>query len=118
MPSNLHYAYTVVSCAKGDVGTIEEASSSLLVADSMHNNQLHGIMHAGAVLASKVIGNITTGSLRTEYSGKDGSRIPSDVQPVRLTSCSRFMQAKYMVRSTCYSAQRWLHYLLLSYSRP
>lgn len=66
LPSQLYSTCTQLNCAKGDVATAEEAQFALWVAD----DPVRGIMHAGAVLDSKVINNVSSFSVRTEYSGK------------------------------------------------
>ena len=57
-------------CARGDVSAAEEAASILAGAGGAGAPKpLRGIMHAGAVLDSKVIANISAASIRTEFSG-------------------------------------------------
>jgi len=69
LPSQLYSACATLNCAKGDVATVEEAQFALFAAGTFFDAQLRCLMHAGAVLDSKVINNITTASIRTEYSG-------------------------------------------------
>lgn len=58
-----------VHCAKGDVSCAEETACILAGTSTSTDRPLHGIMHAGAVLDSKVITNIRVNSIRTEFSG-------------------------------------------------
>ena len=69
LPTQLYASSCQVFCAKGDVSAAEEAAAVLGAADGASPKPLQGIMHAGAVLDSKVIANITIASIRTEYSG-------------------------------------------------
>ena len=58
-------------CAKGDVSAGEEAAFVVAAAGgAAATKPLRAVMHAGAVLESKVIANITAASIRTEYSGE------------------------------------------------
>ena len=69
LPPQLYASGCQIYCAKGDVSAEEEAAYILAAAGSGTDKPLRGIMHAGAVLDSKVIANISTASIRTEYSG-------------------------------------------------
>ena len=69
LPPALYRSNCQVYCAKGDVSSAEEAAFVLAAAGAATHQPLHGIMHAGAVLDSKVIANISSASIRTEYSG-------------------------------------------------
>ena len=57
-------------CSKGDVACSEETDYVLTSANRSRDKVLHGIMHAGAVLDSKIIANIAIRSIRNEYSGE------------------------------------------------
>lgn len=59
-----------VFCVKGDVACAEETACILAGTRSSSETPLHGIMHAGAALESKVISNIRIDGIRTEFSGK------------------------------------------------
>jgi hypothetical protein len=69
LPPQLYASGCQIYCAKGDVSAVEEAASIMSAAGNATDKPLRGIMHAGAVLDSKVIANISTASIRTEYSG-------------------------------------------------
>jgi hypothetical protein len=69
LPPQLYASGCQIYCAKGDVSAVEEAAYIMSAAGSATDKPLRGIMHAGAVLDSKVIANISTASIRTEYSG-------------------------------------------------
>ncbi len=59
-----------VHCAKGDVACAEETACILSGNSVSSERPLHSIMHAGAVLDSKVITNIRVDGIRTEFSGE------------------------------------------------
>ncbi|PSC67708.1 non-ribosomal peptide [Micractinium conductrix] len=58
-----------VTCAKADASAAEEAAHVLTSAGS-GSQLLHGILHAGAVLDSKVMTNVNATTIRTEFAGK------------------------------------------------
>lgn len=68
LPEEIYSSTAQVHCAKCDVSAVEEASY-IVAAASASGKVLRSIMHAGAVLDSKVISNISAASIRTEYSG-------------------------------------------------
>lgn len=68
LPEEIYNSTAQVHCAKCDVSAVEEASY-IVAASGSTGKVLRSIMHAGAVLVSKVISNISAGSIRTEYSG-------------------------------------------------
>jgi hypothetical protein len=70
LPAPLYQAQGVVVCAKGDVSSAEEAADIVAQAGRGGGDPLRGVMHAGAVLDSKVLSNVTAHSIRTEYSGE------------------------------------------------
>ena len=57
-----------VTCAKADASAAEEAAHVLTSAGS-GSQLLHGILHAGAVLDSKVMTNVNATTIRTEFAG-------------------------------------------------
>lgn len=67
LPAALHLSGCTVTCSKGDTAAAEEAAAVLAPAGTA---PLRGIMHAGAVLDSKVIANISAASIRAEFAGR------------------------------------------------
>ena len=70
LPALLYRAAGAIVCAKGDVSSAEEAAHIVHAANGGGGDPLRGVMHAGAVLDSKVLSNVTARSIRTEYSGE------------------------------------------------
>lgn len=89
LPRSLYEARGQIVCAKGDVSSSEEATDVVRYAGRASEAPLQSIMHAGAVLDSKVISNVSTRSIRTEYSGKvfgaDALEAQSMPVPLRVT---------------------------------
>lgn len=59
----------MLHCAKADISATEEAGFVVHRAEIETEQPLRGIMHAGAVLDSKIISNINVAGIRTEFSG-------------------------------------------------
>ena len=70
LPRQLYVTRGEIVCARGDVSSTEEAADIVTRSAASAANPLRSVMHAGAVLDSKVISNVTSHSIRTEYSGK------------------------------------------------
>ena len=70
LPKQLYAAAGEIVCARGDVSSSEEAGDIMQQAGASAAEPLRSVMHAGAVLDSKVISNVSAHSIRTEYSGK------------------------------------------------
>lgn len=70
LPAALHLSGCTVTCSKGDTAAAEEAAAVLAPAGTACTAPLRGIMHAGAVLDSKVIANILAASIRAEFAGR------------------------------------------------
>lgn len=70
LPRQLYVTAGQIVCARGDVSSSEEAADIITRSGASAANPLRSVMHAGAVLDSKVISNVTSHSIRTEYSGK------------------------------------------------
>lgn len=70
LPPQLYKTPGQIVCARGDVSSSEEAADIISRSGASAAEPLRSVMHAGAVLDSKVISNVTTHSIRTEYSGK------------------------------------------------
>lgn len=70
LPTPLYSAMGQIVCARGDVSSAEECADVIYQAGGSPANPFRGLMHAGAVLDSKVISNVSARSIRTEYSGK------------------------------------------------
>ena len=67
----------MTTCSKGDTAAAEEVSAVLAAAGANGAMPLHGVMHAGAVLDSKVIANISAASIRAEFAGKQAENFSS-----------------------------------------
>jgi acyl carrier protein len=70
LPPQLYKTLGQIVCARGDVSSSEEAADIVFRSSASAAEPLRSVMHAGAVLDSKVISNVTAHSIRTEYSGK------------------------------------------------
>lgn len=69
LPAVLYASRCPITCAKADTAAAEEAAAILAAAGGAGAMPLRGIMHAGAVLDSKVIANISAASIRAEFAG-------------------------------------------------
>ncbi len=70
LPAALYLSSCAITCSKGDTAANEEAAAVTEAAATVGALPLRGIMHAGAVLDSKVIANISTTSIRAEFAGR------------------------------------------------
>lgn len=104
LPAPLYASNCQVNCAMGDASAAEDAAFVLREACKTTEKPLQGIMHAGAVLESKVIANITSGSIRTEYSGAYSALSVNCV--LLFTECAAF----FVVTGKVYGAQNLLQY--------
>ena len=66
--AQLVHSVRQVTCAKADVSAAEEAAHALTSA-GWGSQPLHGILHAGGVLDSKVVTNVNATTIRTEFAG-------------------------------------------------
>lgn len=70
LPAQLYKTLGQIVCARGDVSSSEEAAGIVSQSGASAAEPLRSVMHAGAVLDSKIISNVSAHSIRTEYSGK------------------------------------------------
>lgn len=70
LPSSVLNAEQEIICFRGDVSASEEAQNGVRQLRGFLNSPLRGIMHAGAVLNSKILMNVTSDGIRNEYGGE------------------------------------------------